>query len=291
MSGPAREQPPTPSMASEAVRPGSLNWFVCLYASAGLRTRLHALFSFRHACEMAVHRVQEPDIARIKLAWWREEIERYAKGGAVHPVCKSLLDEHGEPLLDPATMANMIDAAQMDLAKTHYPEPGDLLHYCRLGGGSLLSLQAEILHGKAFAADQKDRLLTIGSGIRLIELLRDLRVNLAVGQVYLPLQWLDESGLTVVDLDSDQPQPAAIEVIRLLGKLTREQIADHADNDAANKLSTHPFAAANLAMHRRMFDKMHNSDYQDVFQGRTALSAFEMMRVSWRAARRAARQD
>ncbi|MCZ6879543.1 MAG: squalene/phytoene synthase family protein, partial [Gammaproteobacteria bacterium] len=197
----------------------------------------------------------------------------------------------GEPLLDPATMANMIDAAQMDLAKTHYPEPGDLLHYCRLGGGSLLSLQAEILHGKAFAADQKDRLLTVGSGIRLIELLRDQRVNLAVGQVYLPLQWLDESGLTIADLDSDHPQPAAVEIMRLLGQLTREQIADHADNGAADNLSAHPSAAANLAMHRRMFDKMQNSDYQDVFRGRTTLSAFEMMRVSWRAARRAARQD
>ena len=291
MSGPAREQDSTQSMLSEAVRPGSLNWFVCLYASTRSRTRLHALFSFRHACEMAVHRVQEPDIARIKLAWWREEIERYAKGGAVHPVCKSLLDEHGEPLLDPATMANMIDAAQMDLAKTHYPEPDDLLNYCRLGGGSLLSLQAEILHGKAFAADQKDRLLTVGSGIRLIELLRDQRVNLAVGQVYLPLQWLDESGLTIADLDCDHPQPAAVEIMRLLGQLTREQIADHADHAAIKKPGAHPSAAANLAMHRRMFDRMHSSDYQDVFLGRTALSAFEMMRVSWRAARRAARQD
>ena len=79
--------------------------------------------------------------------------------------------------------------------------------------------------------------------------------------------------------------------MRLLGQLTREQIADHADHAAIKKPGAHPSAAANLAMHRRMFDRMHSSDYQDVFLGRTALSAFEMMRVSWRAARRAARQD
>ena len=278
------------SMSSEAVRPGTLNWFVCLYASTGPRARLRALFSFRHACEMAVYRVQEPDIARIKLAWWREEIERYANGHAVHPVCKALLDEHGEPLLDSAMMAKVVDAAQMDLARTRYPQPRDLLRYCRLGGGSLLSLQAEILHGKAFAMDHQDALLTIGSGIRLIESLRDLRVNLAVGQVYLPLQWLDESGLTIADFHSDHPQPAAVEITRLLGQLTSAQIAAHTDSVAAGKLSVHPSIAANLAMHRRMFDKMNSSDYQDVFLGRTALSAFEMMRVSWRAARQAARQ-
>ncbi len=291
MSGPDREQNPMQSMPSEAVRPGTLDWFVCLYASTGLRARLRALFAFRHACEMVVQRVQEPDIARIKLAWWREEIGRYANGNAVHPLCKSLLDEHGEPLLDPATMARVVDAAQMDLAKTRYPQPDDLLRYCRLGGGSLLSLQAEILHGKAFAVDHQDALLNIGSWIRLIELLRDLRVNLAVGQLYLPLQWLDESGLTIADFDSDHPQPAAVAITRLLGQLTRAQIAEHTDSVAAGKLSAHPSAAANLAMHRRMFDKMHGSDYQDVFLGKTALSAFEMMRVSWRAARRAARQD
>ena len=166
-----------------------------------------------------------------------------------------------------------------------------MLRYCRLGGGSLLSLQAEILHGKAFAVDHQDALLNIGSWIRLIELLRDLRVNLAVGQLYLPLQWLDESGLTIADFDSDRPQPAAVAITRLLGQLTRAQIAEHTDSVAAGKLSAHPSAAANLAIHRRMFDKMHGSDYQDVFLGKTALSAFEMMRVSWRAARRAARQD
>ncbi len=291
MSGPARDQTPMQPMLSEGVRPGSLKWFICLYASAGLRTRMHALFSFQHACETAVHRVQEPDIARIKLAWWREEIERYASGSAVHPVCRSLLDEHGEPLLNPELMGNIVDAAQMDLAKTRYPRPVDLLRYCRLGGGSLLSLQAEILHGKSFAADQKDSLLTIGSGIRLIEMLRDLRLNLAIGQVYLPLQWLDESGLTIADLHSDHPRQAAVEITRLLGELIREQIPDHADNVAANILTTHPSTAANLAMHRRMFDKMRSSNYRKVFLGRTALSAFEMMRVSWRAARRANRQD
>ena len=118
MSGPDREQNPMQSMPSAAVRPGTLDWFVCLYASTGLRARLRALFAFRHACEMVVYRVQEPDIARIKLAWWREEIGRYANGNAVHPLCKSLLDEHDEPLLDPATMARVVDAAQMDLAKT-----------------------------------------------------------------------------------------------------------------------------------------------------------------------------
>ncbi|MCH7894672.1 MAG: squalene/phytoene synthase family protein [Proteobacteria bacterium] len=291
MSDPAREQTPTQSMLSAAIRPGSLNWFTCLYAAPAPRIRLRALFAFRHACEMVVQRVQEPDIARIKLAWWREEIGRYANGNAVHPLCKSLLDEHDEPLLDPATMARVIDAAQMDLAKTRYPQPDDLLRYCRLGGGSLLSLQAEILHGKAFAVDHQDALLNIGSWIRLIELLRDLRVNLAVGQLYLPLQWLDESALTIADLASDHPQPAAVKIARLLGELTRTQIVEQEDNVAAGKLSAHPSAAASLAMHRRLFDKMHGSDYQDVFLGKTALSAFEMMRVSWRAARRAARQD
>lgn len=291
MSDPAREQTPTQSMLSAAIRPGSLNWFTCLYAAPAPRIRLRALFAFRHACEMVVQRVQEPDIARIKLAWWREEIGRYANGNAVHPLCKTLLDEHGEPLLAPAMMARVVDAAQMDLAKTRYPQPDDLLRYCRLGGGSLLSLQAEILHGKAFAVDHQDALLNIGSWIRLIELLRDLRVNLAVGQLYLPLQWLDESGLTIADFDSDHPQPAAVAITRLLGQLTRAQIAAHTDSVAAGKLGAHPSAAASLAMHRRLFDKIHGSDYQDVFLGKTALSAFEMMRVSWRAARRAARQD
>lgn len=291
MSDPAREQTPTQSMLSAAIRPGSLNWFTCLYAAPAPRIRLRALFAFRHACEMVVQRVQEPDIARIKLAWWREEIGRYANGNAVHPLCKTLLDEHGEPLLAPAMMARVVDAAQMDLAKTRYPQSDDLLRYCRLGGGSLLSLQAEILHGKAFAVDHQDALLNIGSWIRLIELLRDLRVNLAVGQLYLPLQWLDESGLTIADFDSDHPQPAAVAITRLLGQLTRAQIAAHTDSVAAGKLGAHPSAAASLAMHRRLFDKIHGSDYQDVFLGKTALSAFEMMRVSWRAARRAARQD
>ena len=51
------------------------------YAGAVLRPKLEAVFALDRALADILRNVREPMIARIRLAWWREQIEALAHGG------------------------------------------------------------------------------------------------------------------------------------------------------------------------------------------------------------------
>ncbi len=284
--GPAADH----TLVLESITPGSLPWFACLYAPAPQRTAFRALFSLRHEVGKSVRQVQEADIARIKLSWWREEIDRYRAEKPVHPVCLSLLDENGALLVDADRLLSLLEAAHRDLDSTIYPGSAELLAYCRLSGGNFLLLLAELLAGKNLVAGQQEEVLTIGSGIRLVEILRDLGQNVAFGQCLLPLDWLDEAGLTVADLASDRPQAKARELLARVGDLARQNMKPVADGDTESVLPAQPALSAYIAMHRRLLEKLERKGYQNISRGKGLFSTFEMMHVSWRAARRSARQ-
>jgi phytoene synthase len=55
------------------------------YAGATVRPRLEAAFALDSALADVLRTVRESMIARIRLAWWREQIEALANGGATAP--------------------------------------------------------------------------------------------------------------------------------------------------------------------------------------------------------------
>ncbi len=132
-------------------------WLACLYAPAGARAGLMALFALD--CELAqlVASTTEPMIGEIRLAWWRERLQDLDAGRApAQPLLQALL-AHALPVLRGADMAELEDRWLGLIGSDTVPDA----HIS--GGGRLFALAARLLGGDAVEADALGRLWAAGA--------------------------------------------------------------------------------------------------------------------------------
>jgi phytoene synthase len=116
------------------------------YVPARRRAAVGALWRLDVALGDALAAGREPMIARIKLAWWREALERLDRGPApAEPVLRALA-EHVLPHLPGEALAGMEEGwAVLPSAETL--APSDLAAYASGRGGRLFALTARLLGG------------------------------------------------------------------------------------------------------------------------------------------------
>jgi phytoene synthase len=73
-----------------ATPPGSAAYYLARFAHPEERDRLAAWLAWFDVLEQMVRRASDPGVTRLKLDWWREEIERLARGEAQHPLSRAL---------------------------------------------------------------------------------------------------------------------------------------------------------------------------------------------------------
>src|SRR3569833_1679217 len=69
---------------------GSSFSYSFLFLDPDERRAMTVLYAFCREVDDVVDECSEPSIARIKLAWWRDEVARSYAGAAQHPVGKAL---------------------------------------------------------------------------------------------------------------------------------------------------------------------------------------------------------
>src|SRR2546421_1087628 len=74
----------------KAASSGSSFYYSFLFLPPERRRAITALYAFCREVDDVVDEVTDPDIARSKLAWWRQEISAAYAGSAQHPVAKAL---------------------------------------------------------------------------------------------------------------------------------------------------------------------------------------------------------
>ena len=104
----------------------SARYHCALFAPAPARAGLFATIAFHHELANALSRASGPMLARIRLTWWREELDEIAEGGPRrHDVVEALAATLNWPLID-APLQAMIDARE---AEIEAPPPADLGAY------------------------------------------------------------------------------------------------------------------------------------------------------------------
>ena len=68
---------------------GSSAYYSLRFAPKELRDDLAALLAWRHEVTAILEVVSDPGVARLKLQWWRDELERTFAGEARHPLTSS----------------------------------------------------------------------------------------------------------------------------------------------------------------------------------------------------------
>jgi len=178
-------------------------YYSFLVLPAAQRRAIIAVWDFCRAVDDAVD--EEPTVAdglptgRDAVAFWRAELGRAFDGGAptttqargLQPFIKTFN-------LPRQAFDDVIDGVAMDLDTTRYRTFDDLFQYCRRVA-SAVGLICIRIWG-CTDPRSSDYALNLGVALQLTNILRDVKDDLALARVYLPLEDLERHGCTVEDL-------------------------------------------------------------------------------------------
>jgi phytoene synthase len=267
---------------NRAAPPGSMRYFSLLYTPEDRRESVLALYvvesEIRESSRSGSH-----DVAHTRLTWWRAEADRLVNGNPQHPATRLLFDRwRGERAVF-AKLHEVLAAADMDLARMTFNNEQELRAYCARSGGALQELVASQLAAPG-VLDEASRATAnkLGVGIRLAEMLRDLRQDAYDGNIYLPIDVLDKHQLKHEHLRAREIEPKLKEALKQLREMALNELT--LPNRAAHEHLRPVFVLA--ALHRKLLDRIAARNY-DVASQRIDLGPLQKPWTAWRAARRA----
>ncbi len=273
------------SLINRAAPAGSMRYFALLYTPAEMRDAVTALYvidaEIRESAQSANH-----DVAHTRLQWWRQEVDRLVNGNAQHPATKILGDLPGVDRKQFARLHELIVAADMDLARMTYLNAKELRAYSGRSGGTVQELIAIVMSPGPVAEPVLKAANRLGVGIRQTEMLRDVRQDAYDGRLYLPLEDLQRTAVSIDDLRSKDISGKVRTALKDFRTLTLPDLVDPGtDLEPAAKAYLRPvFVLAGL--HRRLLDRIAGRNYEVATQ-RIELGPLEKPWTAWRAARRA----
>lgn len=196
-------------------------YFASLFAPLQHRAGLFALYAFNSEIAQVRERVNEPLPGEVRLQWWRDVLTGDARGNVqANPVAAAILETMLAYNLPVQALLDIIDARTFDLYDDPMPTMGDLEGYCGETSSSLVRLASIVL------ADGKDpgggsAAGHAGVAWALTGLMRSLPWHARRGQLYLPRDVLERSGVTRDDIVTGRGGPGLLAALRDLRAVTR----------------------------------------------------------------------
>jgi len=152
-------------------------------------------------------------LAHTRLAWWREECARCARGEPQHPLTReltALCAPAGDAPL--AGLVGLVDTATWDLAAATFATRRELLGYCERWSAAMIDPLARLATQAAphrAAAAVWAQASALGVKLRELELLLALAPDARMGRVRLPLEELDTAQVSCERL-AELPWPPSL---------------------------------------------------------------------------------
>ena len=173
-------------------------YYSFLVLPADQRRAIVAVWDFCRAVDDAVDEAPAAN-ARDAVVFWRAELARAFDGGApATEQGRTLQPFIAEFTLPRQAFEDVIDGVAMDLDATRYETFNDLFEYCRRVASAVGLICIRIFRCQHDRA--REYALNLGVALQLTNILRDVKGDLALGRVYLPLEDLRLHGCSVEDL-------------------------------------------------------------------------------------------
>ena len=182
----------------KAAASGSSFYYSFLFLPPERRRAITALYAYCREVDDAVDETSDESVARTKLAWWRKEVAAMLAGAPTHPVTKALLPHLASYALDGKHLVAIIDGMEMDLNQTRYLDYPALKRYCWHVASVVGILSASI-----FGVTRPETLAyaeRLGLAFQLTNIIRDVGEDARKGRIYLPMNELQQFGVTAADL-------------------------------------------------------------------------------------------
>ena len=186
---------------NKAAASGSSFYYSFRFLPEQKRHAIIALYAFCREVDDVVDETTDTNVARVKLQWWREEIQKLFHGTPTHPVTLALKEHTPNFNLAEELFIEIIDGMEMDLDYDSYPTFKELSLYCYRVASVVGLLTVEI-----FGYEDRKTLKyahELGMAFQLTNILRDVHEDAVRGRVYLPLDELERFGVKPEDLQEN----------------------------------------------------------------------------------------
>jgi phytoene synthase len=182
----------------KAVASGSSFYYSFLFLPPEQRRAITALYAYCREVDDVVDEVSDPGVARAKLLWWRQEVERMVAGTPQHPVGHALAPALSRFGLPREGLEQILEGMAMDLEYNRYPDFATLEVYCYRVAGVVGQLSARIF---GFTEPcTLDYARTLGIALQLTNIIRDVGEDARRNRIYLPLDEIRRFGLQAEDI-------------------------------------------------------------------------------------------
>ena len=182
----------------KTVQSGSSFYYSFLFLPPERRRAITALYAFCREVDDTVDDCTDESIARIKLAWWRAEVSNMYNGVGTHPVMQALQPHLAAYRLEEKHMQAIIDGMEMDLNQTRYLDFPAMKSYCWHVASVVGILSASIFGVTDVRTLEYAEKL--GLAFQLTNIIRDVGEDARKGRIYLPVNELQQFGVTAADL-------------------------------------------------------------------------------------------
>jgi 15-cis-phytoene synthase len=180
-----------------AAQSGSSFYYAFRFLPETRRRAITAFYAFCREVDNVVDETVDPTVARVKLSYWRKEVESLYAGTAQHPVMQALAPHIVPMQLPQSALQTVIDGMQQDLEKTRYLTVEELTGYCYKVAGVVGEVSARI-----FGMQSTDNPATLayarsmGEALQLTNIIRDVGEDARRGRIYLPQEDLLAFGVS-----------------------------------------------------------------------------------------------
>jgi len=268
----------------KAAQSGSSFYYSFLFLPPPQRRAITALYAFCREVDDVVDEVSDADVARTKLAWWRQEIARTFDGTPQHPVAQALVPVVREYALPLAHFETVIDGMAMDLEQVRYVDFAALELYCHRVAGVVGLMSAEIFGytdpaTRGYARD-------LGIAFQLTNICRDVGEDARRGRIYLPQEDLARFGVAPSALLRGE---ASDDFRALMAFEVERAQAWYAQAFAQLPAADRKAQRAGLVMaaiYRQLLAEIARDGFQ-VLDRRTSLTPLRKLWIAWKTARAA----
>jgi phytoene synthase len=237
-------------------------YYSFLVLPSAKRRGIIAVWDFCRAVDDAVDRAEGGEEEReAALNGWRDEVARCFAGTPITEQGSALQPFIRQFGLPRQPFYDLVDGVAMDLGRRRYSTFDELRQYC-YGVASTVGLICVEIFGYTDPG-ARDYAVRLGQALQLTNILRDLRVDLASGRLYLPLEDLSRFGVTESDLASGLA-PRVRELLAFEAARARELYAEA--QRALPRRDRRSLVAAEImsGIYRAILDRIERRGY-DVF--------------------------
>ncbi len=194
----ARVTTPQEYVQQRAAASGSSFYYAFMFLPPERRAAITAFYAFCREVDDVVDEVSDPGVAATKLAWWQAEVGRAFDGTPTHPATQALMPLSARFGIEPRHLLAVIEGCRMDLTQSRYLDFAALGRYCHLVASVVGEASARIFGQSAPQTTAYAHRL--GLAFQLTNIIRDVGDDARRNRIYLPLDELQQFGVTAQEL-------------------------------------------------------------------------------------------